>query len=55
VVSSAGLLLGLGVVLWGVTWLLHGRHQSPMDTGVLQAVGKPDEALMTATREPGDA
>jgi len=39
----AGLLLGLGVVLWGVTWLLHGRHQSPMDTGVLQAVGKPDE------------
>ena len=39
----AGLLLLLGVVLWAITWFLHGRHQPPMDTGVLQAVGRPDE------------
>jgi basic amino acid/polyamine antiporter, APA family len=39
----AGLLLLLGVVLWGLTWFLHGRHQPPMDTGVLQAVGRPED------------
>ena len=39
----AGLLLLLGVVLWAITWFLHGRHQPSMDTGVLQAVGRPDE------------
>jgi basic amino acid/polyamine antiporter, APA family len=39
----AGALLALGVVLWLVTWYAHGRHQPSMDTGVLQAVSRPDD------------
>jgi amino acid transporter len=35
-------LLALGVALWAITWLTHGRHARDMDTGVLQAVQKPD-------------
>jgi amino acid transporter len=38
----AGLLLLVGVVLYGINWLLHGRHQPAMDTGVLQTVNRPD-------------
>jgi amino acid transporter len=38
----AGLLLAVGVVLWGINWLLHGRHQPAMDTGVLEQVQRPD-------------
>jgi len=41
----AGLLLALGAVLYAITWFLHGRHQEglSMDTGVLQAVQRPDD------------
>lgn len=35
-------LLGLGAILWLITWYTHGRHQSPMDTGVFQAINQPD-------------
>jgi basic amino acid/polyamine antiporter, APA family len=38
----AGLLLALGVVLWVVTWATHGRHMRMLDTGVLQAVERPE-------------
>jgi amino acid transporter len=38
----AGLLLLVGVVLYGINWLLHGRHQPAMDTGVLRTVNRPD-------------
>jgi basic amino acid/polyamine antiporter, APA family len=38
----AGLLLALGVVLWVVTWATHGRHMQMLDTGVLQAVERPE-------------
>ena len=41
--ARAGILLLVGVVLWGITWFLHGRHQPDMDTGVLQAVSRPDD------------
>ena len=43
VFARAGLLLLLGVVLWAVTWFVHGRHQPALDTGVLQAVGRPED------------
>ena len=43
VFARAGLLLLLGVILWAITWFLHGRHQPSLDTGVLQAVGRPDD------------
>jgi basic amino acid/polyamine antiporter, APA family len=36
-------LLALGVVLWAITWVTHGRHQPAMDTGVLEAVKRPPE------------
>jgi amino acid transporter len=39
----AGLLLVLGVVLWGLTWLAHGRHARPMDTGVIKAIERPGD------------
>ena len=39
--ARAGLLLALGVVLWAITWSLPGRHQPPLDTGVLEAVERP--------------
>ena len=39
----AGALLVIGaIVLWLITWYAHGRHQPAMDTGVLQAVKRPD-------------
>jgi basic amino acid/polyamine antiporter, APA family len=38
----AGILLLVGAALWVLTWYLHGRHQPSMDTGVLQAVKRPD-------------
>jgi amino acid transporter len=38
----AGALLVLGVVLWAVNWYAHGRHQPSMDTGVMQAIKRPD-------------
>src|SRR3712207_250017 len=34
----AGVLLLIGVVLYAVTWYVHGRHQPAMDTGVLRTV-----------------
>jgi amino acid transporter len=43
VFARAGLLLLVGVLLWVVTWFLHGRHEPALDTGVLEAVGRPDE------------
>jgi amino acid transporter len=43
VFARAGLLLLVGVLLWVVTWFVHGRHEPTLDTGVLQAVGKPDD------------
>ncbi len=39
----AGLLLAVGVALWLVTWLVHGRHQDPMDTGVMRAIQRPED------------
>ena len=39
----AGILLLVGAALWVVSWYLHGRHQSPMDTGVMQAVSRPKD------------
>jgi amino acid transporter len=38
----AGVLLVIGALLWLVTWYTHGRHQPDMDTGVLQAIKRPD-------------
>jgi basic amino acid/polyamine antiporter, APA family len=38
----AGALLVIGGVLWVITWYAHGRHQPSMDTGVLQAVKRPE-------------
>jgi amino acid transporter len=38
----AAILLLLGVVLWAITWASHGRHMRMMDTGVLQAIERPD-------------
>jgi amino acid transporter len=38
----AGILLLVGAALWLVTWYTHGRHQPSMDTGVLEAVKRPD-------------
>ena len=40
----AGLLLLIGAVLWLVTWFTHGRHQPPMDTGVMRAINRPEDA-----------
>jgi amino acid transporter len=42
VFARAGLLLLVGVALYGVNWLLHGRHQPNMDTGVLRTIARPD-------------
>ena len=40
--ARAGLLLALGVVLWAINWLTHGRHQpTTYDTEQLQAVVRP--------------
>lgn len=40
--ARAGLLLGLGLVLWALNWLTHGRHQpAGYDTETLQAVARP--------------
>ena len=38
----AGILILLGVILWVVTYYAHGRHQPNMDTGVFQAIKRPD-------------
>jgi amino acid transporter len=40
--ARAGLLLGLGLVLWALNWLTHGRHHpAGYDTETLQAVARP--------------
>ena len=39
--ARAGLLLALGIVLWAINWLTHGRHQPSYDTETLQAVTRP--------------
>ena len=39
----AAVLLVIGIALWVVNWYAHGRHQPSMDTGVLQAVSRPDD------------
>lgn len=36
--ARAGLLLLVGVVLWGLNWLLHGRHIDPYDTAQIQRI-----------------
>jgi hypothetical protein len=38
----AAILLAIGALLWLVTWYTHGRHQRSMDTGVLEAISRPD-------------
>lgn len=40
--ARAGILLVIGAGLWVITWYAHGRHQPSMDTGVLQAVKRPE-------------
>jgi basic amino acid/polyamine antiporter, APA family len=39
--ARAGALLALGLVLWVVNWVTHGRHQPSYDTEQLQAVARP--------------
>jgi basic amino acid/polyamine antiporter, APA family len=39
--ARAGLLLALGVVLWAINWLTHGRHSPEYNTEQLQAVTRP--------------
>jgi amino acid transporter len=39
----AGALLVLGIVLWAVTWYTHGRHMTMLDTGVMQAIERPEK------------
>jgi basic amino acid/polyamine antiporter, APA family len=39
--ARAGLLLALGVVLWALNWLTHGRHSPEYNTEQLQAVTRP--------------
>jgi basic amino acid/polyamine antiporter, APA family len=39
--ARAGLLLALGLVLWALNWLTHGRHSPDYDTETLQAVARP--------------
>jgi amino acid transporter len=39
--ARAGILLVVGLVLWALNWLTHGRNQPPYDTEQLQAVGRP--------------
>lgn len=40
--ARAGLLLLLGLGLWGLNWLTHARHQPPRyDTETLEAVARP--------------
>jgi amino acid transporter len=38
----AAALLVLGIVLWAVTWYTHGRHMKMLDTGVMQAIERPE-------------
>jgi amino acid transporter len=38
----AAILLAIGALLWLVTWYTHGRHRPSVDTGVLEAVSRPD-------------
>ncbi len=38
--ARAGVLLLVGIVLWGLNWLLHGRHVDPMDTGQIQRISE---------------
>ena len=39
----AAALLVLGIVLWAVTWYTHGRHMRMLDTGVMQAIERPEK------------
>jgi amino acid transporter len=40
--ARAGMLLGLGLVLWALNWLTHARHHpAGYDTETLQAVARP--------------
>ena len=39
--ARAGLLLVLGLALWTLNWLTHGRHQPRYDTETLEAVARP--------------
>jgi len=39
----AGVLLVIGVALYGVTWLTHGRHQPDMNTATFQAINRPPD------------
>ncbi|HET9772149.1 MAG TPA: APC family permease [Acidimicrobiia bacterium] len=36
--ARAGLLLLVGVALWALNWLLHGRHVDPYDTAQIQRI-----------------
>jgi APA family basic amino acid/polyamine antiporter len=37
----AAALLGLGVILWLITWFTHGRHQEVLDTQEMQTINDP--------------
>jgi APA family basic amino acid/polyamine antiporter len=39
--ARAGLLLAVGLGLWALNWLTHGRHQPAYDTETLEAVSRP--------------
>ena len=40
--ARAGILLVVGAALWLVTWFTRGRNPPPMDTGVFEAIKRPE-------------
>ena len=39
--ARAGALLAIGLALWALNWVVHGRHVDAYDTAQLEAVEQP--------------